>query len=76
MPARARLFVLRDGLHLLVGRDIRELVRTEAIIRRGLGWGLTLSVALGLLGGLLMSRRINGRRRFCRAATRRPARSR
>ena len=61
VPARARLFVLCDGLHLLVGRDIRELVRTEAIIRRGLGWGLTLSVALGLLGGLLMSRRINGR---------------
>ncbi len=53
--------MLRDGLHLLVGRDIRELVRIEAIIRRGLGWGLTLSVALGLLGGLLMSRRINGR---------------
>jgi signal transduction histidine kinase len=61
VPARARLFVLRDGLHLLVGRDIRDLVRTEAMIRRGLGWGLGLSVALGLLGGLLMSRRINRR---------------
>ncbi len=61
VPARARLFVLRGGLHLLVGRDIRELVRTEALIRRGLGWGLGLSVALGLLGGLLMSRRINRR---------------
>ncbi len=61
VPARARLFVLRDGLHLLVGRDIRELVRTEAMIRRGLIWGLALSVALGLLGGLLMSRRINRR---------------
>jgi len=61
VPARARLFVLRDGLHLLVGRDIRDLVRTEAMIRRGLIWGLGLSVALGLLGGLLMSRRINRR---------------
>ncbi len=61
VPARARLFVLRDGLHLLVGRDIRDLVRTEAMIRRGLIWGLALSVALGLLGGLLMSRRINRR---------------
>ena len=61
VPARARLFVLRDGLHLLVGRDIRDLVRTEAMIRRGLIWGLGLSIALGLLGGLLMSRRINRR---------------
>lgn len=61
VPARARLFVLRGGLHLLVGRDIRDLVRTEAMIRRGLGWGLGLSVALGLLGGSLMSRRIDRR---------------
>ena len=61
IPARARLFLLRGGLHLLVGRDIRELVRTEALIRRGIIWGLGLSVALGLLGGLLMSRRMNQR---------------
>jgi len=61
VPARAQLFLLRGGLHLLVGRDVRDFVRTEALIRRGLGWGLALSVALGLLGGLLMSRRVNQR---------------
>jgi signal transduction histidine kinase len=61
VPARARLFKLRGGLNLLVGRDIRELVQTEALIRRGLIWGLGVATALGLLGGLLMSRRINHR---------------
>jgi signal transduction histidine kinase len=61
VPARARLFKLRGGLNLLVGRDIRELVHTEALIRRGLIWGLAVATALGLLGGLLMSRRINSR---------------
>jgi signal transduction histidine kinase len=70
VPARARLFVFRDGLHLLVGRDIRELVRIEAIIRRGLLWGLSLSIALGLLGGLLMSRRINSRLEVINRASR------
>ncbi len=61
VPARARLFKLRGGLNLLVGRDIRELVHTEALIRRGLIWGLAVATALGVLGGLLMSRRINSR---------------
>ena len=54
--ARARVFVLQDGLHLLVGRDTRELKATQHLITRALLWGVAITLALALLGGVLMSR--------------------
>ena len=54
--ARARDFVLQDGLQLLVGRDTRELKATQALITNTLLWGLALTIALALLGGVVMSR--------------------
>jgi signal transduction histidine kinase len=53
--ARAQVFQLRGGLRLLVGRDIRELTATRALIREALGWGLAITLALALLGGWVMS---------------------
>ena len=54
--ARARAFVLQDGLQLLVGRDTRELKATQELITNALLWGVAITLALALLGGLLMSR--------------------
>ena len=54
--ARARTFVLQDGLHLLVGRDTRELKATQRLITRALLWGVAITLALALLGGIVMSR--------------------
>jgi signal transduction histidine kinase len=54
--ARARAFMLEDGLHLLVGRDTRELKATQQLITRALLWGVAMTLALALLGGVLMSR--------------------
>ena len=54
--ARARVFVLQDGLHLLVGRDTRELKATQRLITRALLWGVAITLALALLGGVFMSR--------------------
>ncbi len=54
--ARARAFVLQDGLHLLVGRDTRELKATQQLITRALLWGMAITLALALLGGVVMSR--------------------
>ncbi len=54
--ARARPFTLQGGLHLLVGRDIRELKETQSLIIRALSWGLAITLALALAGGLLMTR--------------------
>lgn len=53
--ARGKVFRLRGGLRLLVGRDARELVAIRGLMRDALGWGLAISVALALLGGWLMS---------------------
>jgi len=54
--ARARPFILEGGLHLLVGRDTRELKATQQLIVRALLWGLAITVALALVGGIAMSR--------------------
>jgi signal transduction histidine kinase len=54
--ARARPFVLQGGLHLLVGRDIRELRATQKLIINALAWGMALTLLLSLLGGIVMSR--------------------
>ena len=53
---RARMFALDGGLHLLVGRDIRERMEIAQRVRESIGWGLALAVALSLAGGLLVSR--------------------
>jgi signal transduction histidine kinase len=54
--ARARPFLLEGGLRLLVGRDTRELKATQQLIVRALLWGLAITFALALLGGMAMSR--------------------
>ncbi|WP_455221665.1 sensor histidine kinase [Kaarinaea lacus] len=54
--ARARAFVLQGGLRLLVGRDTRELKATQQLIVRALLWGFAITLALALLGGVVMSR--------------------
>jgi signal transduction histidine kinase len=53
--ARAKTFLLRGDLHLLVGRDVRDLEATLGLIRAALAWGAGLAVALAILGGWLMS---------------------
>jgi signal transduction histidine kinase len=53
--ARGQVFLLRGGLRLLVGRDVRDLEATRALILDALGWGLAITAALALLGGGLMS---------------------
>jgi signal transduction histidine kinase len=54
---RARRFILTDRFfHLLVGRNIHDLIRTQDIIATTLVWGLAITLILGTLGGALMSR--------------------
>jgi signal transduction histidine kinase len=54
--ARARPFLLQGGLHLLVGRDTRELRATQQLIIRALVWGMALTLALAMAGSIVMSR--------------------
>lgn len=53
--ARAQMFLLRGGLRLLVGRDVRDLEATRALIQDALAWGFAITAALAMLGGWLMS---------------------
>lgn len=58
---RARVFVLRGGLHLLVGRDIKELEEVRSLLANAIGWGVALTAGLAALGGLAMSRSTKAR---------------
>lgn len=53
---RARVFELDGPLRLLVGHDIRERAEIASRILRSLAWGLAATLALSLIGGLLLSR--------------------
>jgi signal transduction histidine kinase len=53
-PVRAML--LRIGpWRLLVGRDIREVVAIRQVLRRASFYGITLTLALALVGGVLLA---------------------
>ena len=54
-------YCLDDGFRLLVGREVEDRLQIEAQMRRTLGWGLALTLLLGLTGGFLMSRGMLGR---------------
>jgi signal transduction histidine kinase len=54
--ARARHFRLTGGFHLIVGRDSRVIHEAQRLILRALGWGLAITLALGIGGGLVLSR--------------------
>jgi signal transduction histidine kinase len=61
LRARARVFTLTGGFRLLVGRDIRELQASQALIEQALWWGLAITVGLGLAGGFMLSRGVLSR---------------
>lgn len=53
---RARVYRLYGNELLLIGRDIHERHAVQERITVALGWGLAMTLVLGLTGGLLMSR--------------------
>lgn len=56
--AVGRLFTLPGDMRLLVGRDLGERERFEAVMLRALQWGLLLTVVMGVAGGVIVSRRV------------------
>ena len=54
--ARARIFVVQGGLRLLVGRDVHDLLVVKRLIERAINWGMGITLALALIGGIMMSR--------------------
>jgi signal transduction histidine kinase len=54
--AVGRVFVLPRGYRLLVGRDLRDASAFRSRILRTLAWSALLTLALGVAGGLFMTR--------------------
>jgi hypothetical protein len=54
-------FLLPGGFRLLVGRDIENLLKTQSLIQKAIGWGVGLSLLLGLAGSYLFTRTFLGR---------------
>ncbi|WP_020407086.1 sensor histidine kinase [Hahella ganghwensis] len=54
--ARARVFTLRGGYRLLVGRDVFALFRVRELIERSLTWGVGITLAMAFLGGVALSK--------------------
>jgi signal transduction histidine kinase len=69
VPARARVYLLGDGLHLLVGRNIEQLRQLKQVFNRALLLGVGLIFVLATGGGLLMSSRLLKRVGAMTAAT-------
>jgi signal transduction histidine kinase len=54
-PVRAMLLRVGPGFRLLVGRDIRELSEIRRVLRSASFYGITLTLGLALVGGLLLA---------------------
>jgi signal transduction histidine kinase len=59
--ALARAFLLGNDFRLLVGREVEDRMHIQGLIKKALGWGLALTLLLGLAGGFLTSRGMLGR---------------
>lgn len=54
----ARTYELPEHHRLLVGRSLHEAKRVKSAINRALGWGLALTILLGIVGGYFTSRHL------------------
>jgi signal transduction histidine kinase len=59
--ARARTFEVEGRFNLLVGQGMKDLATLNALVGRALIWGLMLTVALGLIGGVMMRQTLRSR---------------
>lgn len=59
--ARARHLLLGNDFDLLVGRDVEERHRIDGVLRASIAWSLALTLALGLIGGIVFSRNVLAR---------------
>jgi signal transduction histidine kinase len=57
-PAEGRLFIIPGGYRLLVGRDISDASAFRSRVRTTLLWAGLIALAIGLVGGSVMSRNL------------------
>ena len=54
LSARARTFEVENRFNLLVGQGQKDLATLKDLVKRAVVWGLLLTLALGLIGGVMM----------------------
>jgi signal transduction histidine kinase len=59
--ALARIYVLPGGFRLLIGHDLGDRARVEAVMMRALAISLVFFAALAAIGALFVARRVLGR---------------
>ncbi len=59
--AHAASFSLAGDFRLLVGREVEDRLQIQSLIKQAIGWGLALTLLLGLAGGFAISRGMLGR---------------
>jgi len=59
--ARVRVITLMGKVHLLVGRELSDVLRARAIMATAMAGGLFVTVIMGLVWGNVMSRKLLGR---------------
>ncbi len=59
--ARARTYVIENRYNLLVGQGMKDLANLKDLVGRALIWGLTLTLALGVIGGFMMRQTLSSR---------------
>lgn len=55
---RAKQFKLLGAYHLIVGREVHALVETRKLMFDALLWGLSLTLLIGIAGGILLTRSV------------------
>ena len=61
LTARVRVITLPGGIHLLVGRELSDLLRARAVMAQGMAAGLFAMVIMGLIFGGVITRKFLGR---------------
>ena len=61
IPARGRVYLLRDGLHLLVARNSEQIHQLRKVFNRAMLIALLLTLVLAAVGGMFMSSRVLNR---------------
>lgn len=56
--AMAQTFVIRGRLHLLAGRDVFELTELKRVFVGTILWGLAITIALAIFGGIMTGRSV------------------
>ena len=58
LPARGRVYLLRDGLHVLVARNTEQILQLKQVFNRAMLIALGLTLVLATIGGVFMSSRV------------------